>query len=1005
MFSPIMASGLVRGSIMGEWEISRPLEGIEITASDDALWICGGKRLLDDESPAIDESKSRLARMLPVLVQQLIELDLASLTGSDIRIEYSQLASLPEHEIDAFSELFKPSPFNIEINLQGSLGFQSSRYICSFYLDSQRVEPEVRGCLLRHDGDIYLLDKTNFEMVSSIREFNDAPASEKVGGEAFIKFAEIKDLAAEGSVATDRFTATRKVVIPSQIGVELIEEEGDRISFAPKIEGISNDNFQAVVKRSGTIHQTYSFDDESGEKVSVVLNDEQREVLSRMQNVRHLGGVERTQTLRDPQAIFDGVNRSVCLEDFGPRVRGIGDFPFVVQPFIQKSVTGIFDDVNREDVGSPQKFNAGLRCRYADGSEQVIEFRSTDDIRDFSDQVMEAYRSGKGHIEYCGKSMAIDQNFCEAIRELKEKTLPKRSERSNQSDPAGKFLLIFTNEEEVEFQENPEDSATEVLLELPKALKENVVLKDHQKKGIAWLQHNFRLGRQGCLLADDMGLGKTLQLLVFLAWLIEKNDVISDTLTPEKAPWKPILIVAPVILIENETWIEDMKKFFSGDGAIFTPWLTLRGSELKSLKKEAGRETKLGEATLDLDRLCQYRVVLTNYETVVNYQHSFAKMRDRWSVIVTDEAQEYKTPNTKVSHALKSLSPRFRVACTGTPVETKLSDIWNIFDFLQPGRLLGSARSFSERFERPLEAVDETKDAIAELKETLHFGRNNAYILRRDKLNLPDLPSKTTHRLECELTDAQREYHLDLLKRASIGGQGNHPFSLISDFLRVYQHPALVPQYFPRLPEQAIEECDKISVLIEALKSIKLKGEKALIFARSLDMQQILVSVLNHRFGLRVNIVNGSTKRSNHREAGDGQIGAEKTRRGILDKFKNGHGFDVLILSPEVAGMGLTLTEANHVFHYGRWWNPAKEAQATDRVYRIGQERDVHIYYLIAKDKKSGLVTFDEKLDLLLTRRLALASDFLAPMPLEDDLSRDFLADIFSAPSLDIKNN
>jgi SNF2 family DNA or RNA helicase len=981
---------------MSEWIIAQPLENIEITAASDALWICDGKSLLDDERAEMPDAASRLGKMLPVLIPQMLELDLASVEGRDVRLKYDQLASLPDYEIDAFAELFEPSPFTLEVKTIGALGFASNRYNINFYLDSNRVNPEIRGCLLKFQEKIYLLDRKSFELTAAANSFNESPPEEKASGEAFRQFAEIKNLAAASHAETDKFMENRRIVMPSQIGVELIEEEHDRISFAPKIEGISNANFQAAVKRIGSAKEIYSFDGDAGEKISVVLNDEQREVLTRMQNVRHLSGVEKTQTLRDPQSVFDGVMQSVNLDDFGPRVRGIGDFPFVVQPYIQKSVTGIFDDVVREHAGAAPKFNAGLHCRYADGSEQVVQFKSPAEINDFVLQVNEAFRSGKGQIEYAGKSISIDKRFVESIKELSEKVQPKQKNDEVKPPVSGKYLLIYTNEEEIEFEQSAEESASNVPLEIPSSLKREVSLKDHQKKGIQWLQHNFRLNRQGCLLADDMGLGKTLQLLVFLAWLIEQNNVITGSADPQLPPWKPILIVAPVILIENETWIGDMQKFFSGDGAIFMPWLTLRGAELKKMKKQSGQETKLGESILDLDRLRQHRVILTNYETVINYQHSFAKMRDDWSVIITDEAQEYKTPNTKISHALKSLSPRFRVACTGTPVETRLFDVWNIFDFLQPGKLLGSAKNFCDRYEKPLEAVEETRAAIEELKEKLHFGQSSAYILRRDKKELHDLPKKTEHRIDCELSPAQREFHLNLLHRASLGGQGNHPFSLVSDFLRVYQHPALAPHYNPRLPAQAIEECDKLRVLIETLKSIKLKGEKALIFTRSLDMQQILVSVLNYRFGISVNIINGSTKRSNSNTSKT-LTSADKTRRGIIERFQNSEGFNVLILSPEVAGMGLTLTEANHVFHYGRWWNPAKEAQATDRVYRIGQEKDVHIYYLIAKDKQRKLETFDEKLDLLLRRRLALASDFLAPIPSEDDLTSEFLADLFKS--------
>lgn len=182
-------------------------------------------------------------------------------------------------------------------------------------------------------------------------------------------------------------------------------------------------------------------------------------------------------------------------------------------------------------------------------------------------------------------------------------------------------------------------------LEIPKALKSPALLKAHQRAGVAWLQRNFRLNRHGCLLADDMGLGKTLQVLTFLAWLIKKGELSRGQEDPEAAPWDPILIVTPVILLENETWLNDMRTFFKDDGVIFQPLLTLHGSTLKAIRRRnaGGKETIIGEAVLDLERLRQHRVVLTNYETVTNYQHSFARMKEHWTAIVTDEAQEYKT--------------------------------------------------------------------------------------------------------------------------------------------------------------------------------------------------------------------------------------------------------------------------------------------------------------------------------------------------------------------------
>jgi len=206
--------------------------------------------------------------------------------------------------------------------------------------------------------------------------------------------------------------------------------------------------------------------------------------------------------------------------------------------------------------------------------------------------------------------------------------------------------------------------------------------------------------------------------------------------------------------------------------------------------------------------------------------------------------------------------------------------------------------------------------------------------------------------------------------------------------MRLYQHPALVPRYEPAAAQEAISRCPKLVAVLGCLHSIRGRGEKALIFTRSLDMQQLLAIVIGSEFGLDVQIINGATRRHGNTRS------VSRTRKAIVTRFRDSQGFDVLVLSPDVAGIGLTLVEANHVIHYGRWWNPARESQATDRVYRIGQTRDVHVYYPLARDPKGAFETFDEKIHKLIHRRRELAAEFLAPMPTEDNLGEELLNDI-----------
>ncbi len=983
------------------WKLPDPIDGVSLTIESGGLWLrIAGGDISDLKASRNRQPNNRLGRLLPSLIPQLIELGFAvHEEGEDgaLRIPHRQFAQLEGEGIDAFEDIAPWSPFTLEIESSGALGMDDFQYRYRFYYGQEPVYPERIGAFVQRGDNIYRLDEQTFALIEAIEQFNSTPADLKQGADAYIRFAEIKGLAEGVGAEIDEYIGRQKVLAPSQVGVEIIDEGAGRVSFAPRVDGATPEAmWRAFIGRNG-VDEVYSLDHGADGNVYVVLNETQRELLRRMQKARRLGGAEKIELLRNPHSTFDGLLEAVDLSDFGPRVKGIGDFPFVAQPYY-KAGTGVFDNTEREHPEGDKDFTAGIQCRYADGSVEDVEFESQEEILDFHRETQEAYLSGKGTIDFHGKSILLDRQFVEALDELVEQVNSK-GKRKKTDEKQRHYLLIYNNDESIDHKENadaPDASAAPLIPELPKSLNPDVVLKPHQEEGVAWLQRNYLLGdsgRRGCLLADDMGCGKTVQVLTFLAWLIERGDISANE-NHELPPWKPILIVAPLILIENETWIQDMKRFFSGEGAVFLPYLVLRDKALKDARSVKGKEIELGQPTLDLDSLCQYRVVLTNYETIINYQHSFARMRDRWSVVVTDEAQEYKTTNTKISHALKSLDPRFRIACTGTPVETRLGDIWNIFDFLQPGSLLGAASEFRREYEAKMQGPEDAGPALKQLKKKLRFGRHDAFLLRREKrTSLRGLPDKHEHQIECVLSEEQRQAHLDLISRVRAGGKENHPFSIISQLQKLYQHPALLPRYEGLSANEALERCPKLKAVVECLQEIRSRDEKVLIFTRTLDMQQMLVSTLNEIFSLDVKIINGDTRRASG-ESSDAKL----ARQDILNRFRESDGFNALILSPEVAGIGLTIVEANHVIHYGRWWNPAKESQATDRVYRIGQERDVHVYHPIAKDPEGEFETFDEKLDQLIRKRVRLAEDFLAPMHQEEEIGRELFDSLLSGP-------
>ena len=979
-------------------QLAEPSSNTYLTAEGDGVWIRNESvNISEFQNLLLLEPKTRLGRLLPVLIPQLVELDIAAIEGNAIRIPYPNFVDLEENEIDAFSNVVSWSPFAIEIQTTGTLGAADLKYKLRFFWGRDQIHLDRMGCFVKRGNNIYRLDKQTFALLEAIETFNVlSPDDRKKPGNALLAFANIKGISEDIGAEIDRFITDQKVIVPAKVGLDMITDKDGRITFVPQIDEVPSEGMTKAFLASDDVDDVYSVDSADGGRVRVLLNQSQKEVLRRMQRVRHLGGFNKAKVLSNPYKIFDGVVDAIDinLQNFGPRVKGIGDFPFISQPFVSYGDTGIFDDPGNEAAYEKGKINVGVKCQYPDGTTEDVIFGNREELLKFQHNLKVAKQEGSGTVELKGKTIIIDDEFVRGIEEIIGR-VSKRKKDGGEKSAHHHYLLIYTNESELEYNEDVNiQDISDAEYGAPDNLSDGVALKPHQSIGLKWLQSNYLMHRRGCLLADEMGLGKTLQVLAFLAWLIDRGDISPANTDREKAPWNPILVVAPIMLLENETWVNDMKTFFKSEGSIFQPFITLHGSELKKFRRSdiKGRETEIESSILDLDKLKQYRVIFTNYETITNYQYSFAMMKDSWSVIVTDEAQEYKTPNTKISHALKSLSPKFRIACTGTPVETRLIDIWNIFDFLQPGRL-GSASEFSKQYERPILSENGTNltETLGQLRDRLYFGQPKAYVLRRDKTQLKDLPVKHEHKVFCDLSLEQCERHKDFVGRARAGGDGNHPFAMIHQLMKLYQHPDLLPQFTgldPNCLEETSNRSPKLQKVIEILSNIRTQGEKALIFTRSLDMQQILATVISAKFSISVDIINGGTSRKGATRS------SNNTRKNIIHRFQKSNGFNVLILSPEVAGIGLTITEANHVIHYGRWWNPAKESQSTDRVYRIGQTKDVHVYYPIAIEPNNAFKTFDQKLDALIQRRKELAADFLAPLPNEDELSKELLADI-----------
>jgi hypothetical protein len=489
---------------------------------------------------------------------------------------------------------------------------------------------------------------------------------------------------------------------------------------------------------------------------------------------------------------------------------------------------------------------------------------------------------------------------------------------------------------------------------LATALRPGVELKPHQRQGLAWLWRHSQSRTPGVLLADDMGLGKTLQVACFLTL---------RRLEAARRPPRPHLVVCPTILLEN--WKQELERFF--EDRVWPEPFILHGPGVQAVSRSGA---------LNTDFLVRQELILTNYETLGAYQRSLLKVD--FDVVVFDEAHNLKNPETLRSRAARALKRSFAVALTGTPVENELLDVWAVYDAIQSRepRVFGPRDSFRKQHQG--------EQAVATLRQRLGYPSEQCTLLRREKAEaLKDLPPKRFHHVAVEMTSLQEEQERLIAEQAPKRGA----LWALSALQKLYQHPALLESSRGLPTATALRESPKTRLCLELLERVESQGggghaEKALVFVLSLPMQDLLAQLIGERFRLgRVPILNGEP---------------ENRRRALehIDAFTRAPGFRVLLLSPLAAGAGLNITAANHVIHYGRWWNPAKEDQATDRAHRIGQTRPVHVYYPLLHRQGRQDAGFDMRLHELVERKRAMARDFLSPLP--DDANP--YAGVFQAP-------
>lgn len=977
---------------------------VRATAETDGWWLrpspASGADLRSRVTWPAATIASTEGRAAALQVEMLLDLELAESIDGAVVVRWDRFADLLAQDIQLPLRWSEWSPLMLAIDRVSELQRPDFRYDYSYRFGARETQVEQVGYFLRRPAtdQLFHLDEQTYALVDAMDRFNATPEPERTKAAVWLAFAEVKGCSIAVGAALDDYLASNDVVVPAQIALDVLVHEDDSISFVPKIPsvpGVAEGEFREAFLRQADAHGLYTLDGEGGKRVRVVLSDRHRQVLERMKQVRRARGAEKEDARQNPARYFEGLLDAVEIE-YGPRVIGVGAFPFAQLPHDPSDGGGFFKDVPAPDEAEasdnqPKEYKeraTQIRLPGPSGSgDVVIKFQDSSELNDACAAMAIALAEGRERVAINGVEVEVTPASLVALQRPPDSGDSKRQ----------MYLLVYTNEEDLRVNDEAAVTRSSSLPasvpaepRLPANLRAGVSLKPHQQEALRWLQLCEAIPeRRGVLLADDMGLGKTLQILSFLAWRIEQGRLRAEE-GSDGPPWRPILIVAPLILVENETWVTEMRRFFAHEGDLFKPTLVLHGPGIDDVRVAgpSGAETVVGRPQLDPDKLMQYRTVITNYETVVNYQHSLAQKKNGrvlWSAIVTDEAQKYKVLNTKVSHALRAISGDFHIASTGTPVENRLLDLWNIMDVVQPA-VLGDAKQFSQAYEQ-LRGTEEATAALDELRQRLLYRAPHAYVIRRTKAELVDLPPKAEVRLVCDMTNGERELHIELLSALSKERKKGRHLSVLHRLAQLYQHPALVSGgWEDRTSQELISESSKLQMVMTQLHRICAAGEKVIIFARHLEVQRLLAQVIGEEFRIQVDVINGSTSRGKgYSSSTSSTARAKNERKRMLDQFRTAPGFGAIVLSPFVAGIGLTIVEANHVIHYGRWWNPAVENQATDRAYRIGQTKEVSVYLPILRDASGKIAdTFDECLDRLLTKKAGLANDFLHPSDAED---------------------
>ena len=906
-----------------------------------------------------------------------------------------------EDETRYYNRLFnlpKSIAGQIEIKADGINAYDANYRIKLLFFEKNSTIPrpyDSSGLVVKVGANLYGLDYLQAKAFSEYRKYQ--AKINYTENDHYSLVGHIKKIVGEDLKKEENRFKNLQVSEVKKVRLNISELENGDLELSPNLIGMEAKDERTITRELNQVRE----DDTSktlhiGNEL-IQLNEASIDGINEIKSSKIIKNDEKDAFFNNIGSFIDA--SKVDLDGFSYRVQGITEY-----------VHANFSDVKD---GNNDWFLSNSPI-LIDEFEPFINNHT--ELDDFEDKSLKAVSNKAENVAFKNRVFSVP-----AKSELNDRISKLRVDLSNKTsdekpDKAAKKAVTFSIKY-LEGRNSLHDSYNE--FSLPANTLNNLKVQPYtyQKEAVEWIYSLYRSSInsesdiKGGVLADDMGLGKTFSSLLGLKSIIEYEREINQTEYSHKN--KCFLVVAPLSLLKN--WKEEINNFFSVNP--FQDIVILNAqNDLKKFRYQKGNERiqaveaktpiipenlkrclKVGDE-FGFDRLdIPGRLILTTYETMRDYQFSLAAMQ--FYCVIFDEAQKIKNPNSLATHAAKALNSDINIMATGTPVENNLLEYWCIMDTANP-KLFGTQKQFEETFIQPLKdnTSNETKLKIGQEL----YSTSGPFLLRRSKEELKNiLGDQLPNKYEFKGLSHPDYNYLDFLDKPLTGSQqvqyervreekekDPNPGAALKGLHRLKAcmiHPELT--FTNKLDHLANvtrdefwNESAKLQSLLRTLYEVKAKKEKIIIFSISRSIQYLIKKWVKIEFDLDVDIISGETKVESYKE--------EETRLGKIKLFGSKPGFNVIILSPLAAGVGLNVKAANHIFHLERHWNPAKEAQANDRAYRIGQKKDVSIYYPIGKHPE--FESFDIKLDSMLSRKTFIKDALITfPRTSENELAKE----------------